>query len=88
MKKTTWKYPLEITDEQNLMMPEGAEILTAQIQGGTLCLWALVNPAAPKQRRTIEILGTGNPAPDVERKYISTAQMAGGSLIWHVFERP
>jgi len=40
MKKTTWKYPLEITDEQNLMMPEGAEILTAQMQGGTLCLWA------------------------------------------------
>lgn len=80
---------LEITDEQNLMMPEGAEILTAQIAGGaSLCLWALVNPDAPKQRRVIEILGTGNPAPDVERRYISTVQMAGGALIWHIFERP
>ena len=85
--KTVWKFPLEIADEQNLMMPECAEILTAQMQGGTLCLWALVNPDAPKQRRIIEILGTGNPAPDTERKYISTAQIAGGLLIWHVFEK-
>lgn len=88
MSKAVWKYPLEIADGQNLMMPEGAEILTAQMQGGILSLWALVNPEAPMQRRVIEILGTGNPASDVERKYIATAQMAGGLLIWHVFERP
>lgn len=88
MQKTIWKYQLNITDTQNVMMPEGAEILTAQIQNGCgLCLWALVNPEAPKQRREIEILGTGNPAPNANRRYISTVQMQGGNLVWHIFER-
>lgn len=62
MIRTIWKYPLKVTDTQDVMMPEGADILTAQMQGVTLCLWALVNPDAPKQRREIEVLGTGNPA--------------------------
>lgn len=88
MKKTIWKYPLEFTDTQNVMMPEGAEILTAQLQnGGGLCVWALVNPGAPQQRREIEVLGTGNPAPEAKRRYIATVQMQGGKLVWHIFER-
>jgi hypothetical protein len=85
--RTIWKYPLQITDLQNVLMPEGAQLLSAQMQGDTLCLWALVNPKASKRVRTIEIIGTGNPCEDVPRKYISTTQMAGGALIWHVFER-
>lgn len=87
MKITIWKYPLDLTDTQNVMMPKSAKILTAQVQGDSLCLWALVNPDAPKQRRKIEILGTVNPAPDVNRRYISTVQMIGGSVVWHIFER-
>jgi len=87
MKRTIWKYPLEATDTQNVMMPEGAEILSAQMQGNMLCLWALVNPAAPNQRREIEVIGTGHPMPDAKRRYISTAQMHGGALVWHIFER-
>ncbi len=86
--KTIWKFPLEIIGEQHLNLPEGAEILTAQMQGGTLCLWALVSPGSPKQQRTIEIFGTGHPMSDAERRYIGTAQMAGGSLVWHIFEAP
>lgn len=82
-----WKFPIGIVDLQNLLMPEGAEILTAQVQEGGLFLWALVNPAAPAQRRVIEILGTGFEIADAERKHIATAQMADGSLVWHVFER-
>ena len=79
MKRRIWKYPLEITDTQNLMMPEGAEILAAQMQGDTLCLWALVNPDAPKQRREIEVLGTGNPAPDAKRRIGSVMRFPRGS---------
>ena len=85
--KTTWKFRLELADEQTLMMPEGAEILSAQMQGETLCMWALVEPDAPKQRRVIEIIGTGNPASDTDRRYISTVQMCSGALVWHIFEK-
>lgn len=84
---TIWKYPLEITDEQNIRMPKGANILTAQIQGGTLCLWAIVDPKAPLVSRWIGIVGTGHPmAQEMECVYLGTAQMAGGALVWHVFE--
>lgn len=86
--KTIWKFPLELTDDQIVMMPDEAEILTVQIQELSLCLWALVDPRLPMLRRKIEIIGTGNPAIDRERKYISTVQMADGALVWHFFEIP
>ncbi len=86
--KKIFKYPLEVTDTQFVELPLGAEILTAQIQGDQLCLWAMVNtlPEAVKKNRRIEIIGTGNPVPTGNLKYISTFQMMGGGLIFHVFE--
>jgi len=84
--KTIWKFPIELADRQNLLMPEGAEILSAQMQGQFLCLWALVNPEARKTVRTIAVNGTGHPIDDAERRYIGTTQMNGGTFIWHVFE--
>ena len=90
MKKTIWKFELDVTDCQKVMMPDGAEILTAQMQGNSLCLWAVVDPREQvKVGRIIEMFGTGNPVDcdmGTERRYISTVQMAGGQLIWHLFE--
>jgi len=86
--KKIFKYPLEITDTQFVELPLGAEILTAQMQGDQLCLWAMVNtsPDAITKNRRIEIIGTGNPVPTGDLKYISTFQVYGGGLIFHVFE--
>jgi hypothetical protein len=86
MKTTIWKFPLEFSGRQKVMMPAGAQILSAQMQGDTLCLWALVNPEGEKQWREIEVLGTGHPAPEADRRYVATTQMHGGSFVWHVFE--
>ena len=83
---TIWKFPIEIKKRQTITMPAGAQILSAQMQGQMLCLWALVNPAAPGKDREIEVLGTGNLLSDENRRYISTAQMDGGAMMWHVFE--
>jgi len=47
----------------------------------------MVNPKAPKQRREIEIIGTGNPTEEANRRYIGTFQQLGGRLVWHAFER-
>lgn len=89
--KTIWKYLLELTDVQTLEMPEGSIILTTQMQGDTLSLWAITYPERakrPLQRRTIVIYGTGHTMrTDCEDKFIATVQQAGGSLVWHVFER-
>lgn len=86
---TIWKFPLEITDEQTVKMPEHAIILSAQLQGGYgICLWAMVNPEAAKIERTFLVYGTGNPIEeDKLQQYIGTVQTAAGSLVWHIFEK-
>jgi len=83
-----WKYVLTTTDNQTIKMPKGAQILTFQIQNGKPCLWALVNPSLTETERYIEIHGTGNYIEEslLERKYIGTYQLHGGSLVFHVFE--
>jgi len=90
MNKTIYKYPLAVTDFQEVLLPVGAEILTVQTQGETACMWALVNPnETQKEARNIEIFGTGHPIGydmGISRKYISTFQMHGGQLVFHAFE--
>lgn len=83
-RRTIWKFPLAITDMQKVMMPEHAEILCVQEQFGQPCIWAIVNPEAPKVERWFCIYGTGNSMRSEYRNYIGTAQT--GPLVWHVFE--
>jgi hypothetical protein len=91
MNKTIYKYPLLVTDYQDVLLPIGAEILTIQTQDQNACLWALADPNEPnKERRSIEIFGIGHLihyGMGVSRKYISTFQLRGGSLVFHAFER-
>ena len=89
--KTIWKYPIAMTDVQNVTMPVGAEILSVQPQGGELQLWAIVDPEAAPEFRVIECVGTGHWMHDVGgdgniRKHIDTVQLCGGSLVLHIFE--
>lgn len=85
---TIWKYPLIIEDEQTLQMPRGAVILSAQVQHGSLFLWAMVDPTQPHDERDIVIIGTGMEFHADALNYIGTAQMAAGALVWHIFEKP
>jgi len=80
-----WKYPLG-PGENVLEMPSGAEILTVQVQGHQPVLWAKVIPNLPKEKRIIRVLATGEGFNGTGLKYISTFQIAGGSLIFHAFE--
>ncbi len=90
MKKTIYKYPLQVNDMQCISLPQGAEILTIQAQNDIPCLWALVDPEQMiSQERHIEIFGTSHNIPCMQREqriYISTFQLRGGSLVFHAFE--
>jgi hypothetical protein len=87
MKKKIWKFPVS-PNVPVIEMPEGAEILTVQTQHGEPCIWALVNPAAKKEKRYFWVFGTGHNVPvEAERKYIGTFQLEGGALVFHLFER-
>lgn len=85
--KSIWKFSLDIVHIQTIEMPAGAEILCTQVQGGVLCIWALVDPRAKLECRVLNVIGTGHPVDDAPKKYIGTAQMSDGRLVWHVFER-
>ena len=85
---TIYKYPLEPGRTQ-LQIPHGAQALTVQMQNGTPCLWAKVDPTRPAELRIFDVYGTGNAMPDDPRMlYVATFQMEGGALVWHVFEWP
>lgn len=80
------KYPLHVTDLQDIKMPPGAQMLSVQVQRNTVCLWALVNDTKPASvNYTIAIYGTGNPMPDEPGSYIGTFQLNYGGLVFHAF---
>ena len=87
MSREIWKFELEITDEQIINIPIGAQIISVQAQRGEPCLWAIVNAeercASPKK---IIIHGTGHAISEDAGNYIGTFQQMNGDLIWHVFE--
>lgn len=86
--KKIYKYTLEVEDEQQIEMPEDAEMLSVQIQNGSICVWAIVDTAShvPVHLQKFYVRGTGHETKGVEDKiFLGTIQMQGGALIFHVF---
>jgi len=84
--RTVYKYPVKVDDHFELELPRGAEILTVETQGEAVQLWALVDPAESTEPRQFRLAGTGHPIEDPNLKYVSSFQLYGGSLVFHVFE--
>lgn len=85
MSKVIWKYPLEVTDRQEVPMPAEAQFLHVGLQNGQVCVWALVDPSKEMETVPIHIVGTGNPMPpDNDWAYhLGTVQQ--GPFVWHIF---
>jgi hypothetical protein len=81
-----WKYSLEDAGRQQIEMPEGARIISVQVQHGIPCLWAIVDPGKPAVRRTFHIIGTGNPFNAAPLAYVGSFQLLNGKFVGHVFE--
>lgn len=80
--KTIYKYTLTISEQQCIMMPIGAELLTVQEQHGTPCLWANVDDSLLYDTVPINMTGTG--WPHKGGRYIGTVQING--FVWHYFD--
>ena len=63
--KTIYKYPVVVDDEFTIYLPEGAQVLSVDVQQDEPQMWVLVDPAAPKTKRTFRVIGTGHPIDDV-----------------------
>lgn len=82
---TIYKYGLE--DEVcTVQMPEGAKVLSAHVQNGSICIWALVDPSKPMVLRTFKVIGTGWKIEDTQLEFIGTVLLESGRLVFHVFE--
>lgn len=83
-----FKYPLSVSDHQEIQVPAGGEFISVQVQNDVMCLWALVDEDKVQEAREIRVIGTGHPIYDDSGKldYIGTVQTMNGQLIWHIFE--
>ena len=89
MTMTVWKFPLRLTEIQEIELSSGARIIKVDVQHGVICLWAWCNPhpEATKVKRRILIVGTGHDAPTYsEADYLGSVLTSGGDFVWHVFE--
>lgn len=83
-----YKYDVLLTDNFEIEMPCGAQLLSFQVQNGEPVLWALVDPEARHMKRYFRLAGTGH---KIERApadllFIGTVQLHGGALVFHLFE--
>lgn len=85
--RTIYKYPLKITDVQEIEMFEDPVVRFVAVQGGQLCIWVEVDTKAPKMLSRFVIVGTGNPMPDDDDDacllHCGSVQM--GPFVWHVY---
>lgn len=84
--RAVWKYQIPFGGPAQVPMPFGAEVLSAQLQGSEICLWALVESDNPTQDRVFRIYGTGHLIEEARLVHIATIQ--AGVFVWHLFELP
>lgn len=90
--RSIYKYNIT-TAENGIIEGPITKLLTAQIQHGTIVVWAEVDTSKPNRKFQVIPLGTGwNLDPPSEagcildtHQYIGTVQVASGALVFHVY---
>jgi hypothetical protein len=84
--KVIFKYPIQIEEKQNLMIPEKFEILAIKIQNGMPYIWALVDNSLPLSQIPIRIYPTGATIDQsLKLKYCNTFELLETKIVFHVF---
>ena len=84
--KAVYKFPLMVAKLQRIKMPKNSTILTVQIQGQRVCLWALVDIDKGLEDRFFAIFETGKQVPENILRYVGTFQIPEENFVGHVFE--
>lgn len=85
--KRILKYPLEIRSTQDIRLPKGAVVLTAQMQKGVPCIWVRADLTEEHEPVLIFFVATGEKVPIETDEYLGTIQEDGGTFIWHIYMR-
>lgn len=87
--RTIWKFT---AGEGPVDMPRGAEIIKVGLQDGgmqrsKITLWAIVDPEAPVEQRSIVMLGTGFEQKNSEMASLTYLDSVfDGPFVWHIFD--
>ena len=84
-----WKFPLRVAVATSFDMPVGAKVLHVGRQRDLPCIWALVDPSAPKEIRRFLLVGTGHDidlADGFDLVHVGILQTSDERFVVHVFE--
>jgi len=90
MTRKIFKYEIPIADDFSLPLPQGARVLSIDVQNGTPFIWALVDEEAGKESVYFHLAGTGHVVPPhVADSYafVGTFMLHGGALVFHLFRK-
>lgn len=62
--RVIFKYQMPVLEEFTMELPEGAQILRVEDQGGMFWMWAMVNTEAATETRCFRAFKTGAKIPD------------------------
>ena len=79
-----FKYPVEI-GKFTIKLPKDFRILSVQMQRDNPFMWIIVDTETDMIEVDFITRGTGHEFEETEQDFVGTFQMAGGSLIWHLF---
>jgi len=82
--KAVWKYALNPVTQ--VEVPEGAIVLSVQVQDNQPQIWMLVDPGKAAETRVFKSFGTGHEFDDAGLVYVGTFQINNGALVFHAFE--
>lgn len=84
-----FKYVFNPEPDPEILLPEGAQILSVKEQNEEVVLYALVDPDKLINWRKFKIIGTGHPIMDGDLDdydFIDTVKLHKGKLMFHVFK--
>ena len=92
--RSIYKYSI-VNSKDGVIEGPITKLLTAQVQHGDIVVWAEVDTEKPNRKFQVIPIGTGWPLDAPAGKecildshtYISTVQMGGGALIFHIYAK-
>lgn len=83
--RAVYKYPIPITDKQDIRMPECARIVHVGLDPQNApCIWAEVVTERSLRTYEVFVVGTGHPLPaGAATNHIGS--FAQGPYMWHVY---
>lgn len=81
--KQIWKYQLH-RENNEIDAPPIEKVLHTEQQGGSLCIWVIVDTTAERRKQTFKLVPTGVDLPEGE--HVGSCMMYDGTIVLHVFK--